>query len=141
MSEEQQPDINAPDNTEGETLGIIPMKDKALEEIPENQLQQMRAYVSAIQSVEEQVGSNVIQALQHPETTAVISFVNATRGVQHVISIPLDQALFQEVQQLVDRAQSRPRRKVPCIGFHCIRDERLKDAPVDPEGDDESSGE
>ena len=46
-----------------------------------------------------QIGSNVLTALQHPGTVAVLTVVEPGMGVDRVASIPLDAGQFQVVQQ------------------------------------------
>ncbi len=92
-------------------------------------------FVTDLKTVERQVGEHVITALQHPQTVAVISAVMpGGRTNQRVVSVALNQNLFQQVQELIAEAQqslTEPEPEIPCIGFHCVLEDRKKDQQKD----------
>ncbi|MFT5681744.1 MAG: hypothetical protein ACI8RZ_002656 [Myxococcota bacterium] len=57
--------------------------------------------VTALQSINEQIGGHVIGALQRPNTAAVISMVVPSVGPDQIISVPLEAKHFQAIQGLL----------------------------------------
>lgn len=86
--------------------------------------------VSEIKTIEQQVGEHTITALQHEGTVAVLTAVLPAGGAggQRIASVPLDQELWLEVQELLMQAGEERARDVPCIGFQCVLEQRQKDA-------------
>ncbi|UCD74398.1 MAG: hypothetical protein JSV91_11475 [Phycisphaerales bacterium] len=88
-------------------------------------------YVTDLRPIERQVGEHIIASLQHPGTVAVISAVMPGGETnQRIVSVPLNQDLFEQVQELVAEAQAardEPDQEVPCIGFHCVLEGRERD--------------
>ena len=86
--------------------------------------------VSEIKTIEQQVGEHTIAALQHEGTVAVLTAVlpSGSAGGQRIASVPLDQELWAEVQELLTKAGEDASKDVPCIGFQCVLDQRQKDA-------------
>jgi hypothetical protein len=77
-------------------------------------------FVTPLASLEHQVGTHVIGALQHPGTIAVLSTVVAGGdGSQQIVSIGLDADRFVEVQELLSASMEDQKRRVQCMGFHC----------------------
>jgi hypothetical protein len=100
-------------------------------------------FATDIKVVERQVGEHVVAALQHPGTMAVLSTVMpGVATAQRLVSIPLDAAVFQQVQELILRVQQARLEQaegdagadgaressVPCIGFKCVIDRREQEA-------------
>jgi len=87
-------------------------------------------FVTDLKTVERQIGEHVISALQHPQTVAVISAVMPGGSTnQRVVSVALNQDLFDQVQELIAQAQqalTEPEPEIPCIGFHCVLEDRRK---------------
>ena len=82
-------------------------------------------FVTPLTPIEQQVGVHVINALQHPETVAVVTTVAMGRDAQqHIISIGLDQELMEQVQELLHEAKEERTQRVPCVGFHCVLQDR-----------------
>ena len=82
---------------------------------------QLRHFVTTIKTAEAQVGENIIQALHHPETVAVLTtVVMGPDGQQRVVSAALDPEMMSEVQNVLARAQESREPEEPCIGFHCL---------------------
>ena len=83
--------------------------------------QQLQHFVTTVKSAEQQVGENIIQALQHDGTVAVLTTVVAGHdGQQHVVSAALKPELMQQVQDLLHQAQLEREGEEPCVGFHCL---------------------
>ena len=83
--------------------------------------QQLQHFVTEIKSAEQQVGENIIQALQHDDTVAVLTTVVMTPdGRQQVVSAALDPRLMTQVQQVLHEAQREREMEAPCVGFHCL---------------------
>ena len=82
-------------------------------------------FVTTLASMETQVGTHVIAALQHPETTAVITtVVLGDDGHQRIVSVGLDPETLDAVRDLLGRARKERTDRVPCVGFHCRIQER-----------------
>jgi hypothetical protein len=97
-------------------------------------------FVTTLTPVEQQVGMHVITALQHEETVAVLTTVAVGRdGAQRVISVGLDPERLAEVQEILLESQNRPKKRVPCIGFHCRLEDPEDEEPNDPERHDDAS--
>jgi hypothetical protein len=111
-----------------------PVNDEGAVTPPEGPAQ----YVTRIASIDQQVGLNVMQALKHPETVAVLTTtVLGPAGNQHVVSVPLSPGVLERVQELLHEANTEDPERIPCVGFHCyINDEDLEAAPSDDASDD-----
>ncbi len=82
---------------------------------------QLTQFVTTIKSAEHQIGENIIGALHHEDTVAVLTtVVVGNDGKQHVVSAALSPDLMEEVQGLLKRAAEERDEEVPCIGFHCL---------------------
>lgn len=92
-------------------------------------------FVTNLSSIELQIGEHVITSLRHPGTVAVISAVMPGGETnQRIVSVPLSQELFGQVQRLLAEAQAAkgpPEREVPCLGFHCVLESRGREAKKD----------
>ena len=84
-------------------------------------------FVTRLTPIEQQVGVNVIAALQHPKTAAVLSTVAmGGDGAQRIVSVGLDQELLSQIQALLVQAKEKKEEapSVPCLGFQCyIKDD------------------
>ena len=79
-----------------------------------------RQFVSAIKSIEQQVGEHVIGALQQEQTVAVLTTVTiGPDGAQRIISVGLDMEQLGQVNDLLLHATTEKTEEVPCVGFHC----------------------
>jgi hypothetical protein len=81
-------------------------------------------YVTDLASIELQVGTHVIRALAHDGAVAVLSLVQPSPGGgQRIASIPLDEGMLEQVQEIVFASNEKPEGanagEVPCVGFHC----------------------
>ncbi len=86
----------------------------------------------SIKNAEQQVGEHIIEALQYPDTVAVLTTVVMTPdGQQRVVSAALSAARMQQVQEILNAAGEERVEEEPCVGFHCLVKPRLKEA--DPE--------
>lgn len=78
-------------------------------------------FVTTILNPEEQVGQNVIQALQHDDTVAVLTTVAlGSDGKQRIISAALDPERMSQVQEILEAAEQEREEEEPCVGFHCL---------------------
>ncbi len=73
------------------------MSEQKSEQKPEGLVQM----VTALQSINEQVGGHVIGALQRPNTAAVLSMVVPGIGPDRIISVPLEPQHFRAIQGLL----------------------------------------
>ena len=89
---------------------------------------QLQHFVTTIKTAEQQVGENIIQALQHDGTVAVLtSVVVGPDGQQRVVSAALDPEMLSQVQSLLTKAQEKREEEEPCVGFHCLITPKSKD--------------
>jgi hypothetical protein len=92
-------------------------------------VRQLPHFVSPLRSIEQQVGENIMQALHHDDTVAVLTtVVMGGDGVQRIVSAALDPHLMSEVQAILASAQAERQEEVPCIGFHCLLKKRPETA-------------
>lgn len=83
--------------------------------------QQLQHFVTTIKSAEQQVGENIIEALRHEDTVAVLTtVVVGADGLQHLVSAALSPQLMSQVQALIMKAQQERVEEEPCVGFHCL---------------------
>jgi len=107
----------------GKSLEKAPME--VAEKVDERQLQH---FVTTIKTAEAQVGENIIQALQHDGTVAVLTtVVVGPDGQQRVVSAALDPKMMSQVQTLLTAAQEEREEEEPCVGFHCLVKPKQKD--------------
>ncbi len=120
MNEETRPDVEAsPSEIEAKRVGA------------EQELEQetgLTHLVSELKSIELQVGEHVIKALQNEGTVAVLTAVMPGGGGQRIASVPLDAELWMSVQELLTQSDEEQTSEVPCIGFHCVLEDRQKQA-------------
>ncbi len=116
--------MNQPPDEERSTAGR--MKDAPIdvenpvvvEKVDRERLQQ---FVTKIRTAEQQVGENIIQALKHDDTVAVLTtVVMGPDGQQCVVTAALDPKLMSQVQELLVRASKEREEEEPCVGFHCL---------------------
>ncbi len=89
---------------------------------------QIKHFVTQIKSAEHQVGEHIINALQDPETVAVLTtVVIGPEGGQHIVSAALDPEMLEEVQQMLLKAEEERREETPCVGFHCFIKRKTKE--------------
>jgi len=82
---------------------------------------QIKHFVTQIRSAEHQVGEHIINALQDPETVAVLTtVVIGPEGGQHIVSAALDPEMLEEVQKMLLKAEEERDEETPCVGFHCF---------------------
>jgi hypothetical protein len=97
----------------------------------------MPQFVTVLTPMEQQVGVHVINALQHPETVAVLTTVAVGQdGLQRIVSVGLDPAMMEQVQQLVVQAREERTKRVPCVGFHCVLEDRQREEEQQKGGDE-----
>ncbi len=90
-------------------------------------------FVSELKSIEDQVGQHVINALKHEGTVAVLTAVLPGAGTsgERIASVPLDQELWIQVQELLTTAGEEQARDVQCIGFQCVLQDRQRKAEAE----------
>lgn len=109
-----------PDDRHDETIVNAPLSKSGV---------QRPAYVTELKSLEQQVGEHIVQALRHDDAAAVLTFVQPDDdGRQRMISMPVALTTLQSFQELLAREEEPAAREVPCIGFHCVVEQREKDA-------------
>lgn len=95
--------------------------------------QKLHHVVTTIRSAEAQLGENVIRALQHTDTVAVLTtVVVGPDGRQQIISASLNPSLMNHVQQILLQAQAEREPEDPCIGFHCLVEPKQGNASESP---------
>lgn len=100
---------------------------------------QLQHFVTTIKTAEAQVGENIISALQHDGTVAVLTTVVVGQdGQQRVVSAALNPEMMSQVQKILTSAQQEREEEEPCVGFHCLVKPKSKSSPQDPatEGSD-----
>ncbi|MCZ6836921.1 MAG: hypothetical protein O7G85_14185 [Planctomycetota bacterium] len=115
---------------DGET-GKSEIEAKRVEADPDTEKESgLTHLVSELKSIEQQVGEHVITALKHEGTAAVLTAVlpSGGGGGQRIASVPLDEELWLSVQELLMQADEEKTNDVPCIGFHCVLENRQKQA-------------
>ncbi|MEE2938680.1 MAG: hypothetical protein VYA84_22075 [Planctomycetota bacterium] len=96
---------------------------------------QIANFVTTIKNAEQQVGENLIRALRHADTVAVLTTVAMTRdGQQRVVSAALNPSRLQQVQEILMVAEVVRHEVEPCVGFHCLVTPRL-DSSETPNSD------
>lgn len=91
---------------------------KVIQKVDQKQLQH---FVTEIKSAEEQVGENIIRALSHDDTVAVLTTVIAgPNGQQQVVTAALNPNLMDQVRDVLVQAEEEREPEDPCIGFHCL---------------------
>lgn len=100
---------------------------------------QLQHFVTTIKTAEQQVGENIIRALQCNGTVAVLTtVVLGPDGQQRVVSAALNPDMMQNVQEVLKRAAREREEEEPCIGFHCLvkpKREPVTDAEAETEPD------
>ena len=113
----QPPDSNDDSGQEPDR----PPKGQNLEVVERVDSQQLQHFITAIKTAEQQVGENIIQALEHDGTVAVLTtVVMGPDGQQRVVTAALKPELMQQVQDILLDAQAEREEEEPCVGFHCL---------------------
>ena len=72
--------------------------------------------------ITEQVGQNVLTALEQPDTVAVLSTLVPGLQADRIVSVPLSPQQLGEVRGLLHSlvpAEPVAEADMPCVGFHC----------------------
>lgn len=102
-----------------------------VEKVDANQLQH---FVATIKTAEQQVGENIIQALQHDGTVAVLTtVVVGSDGQQRVVTAALKPEVMAQVQMLLHSAQKERKEETQCVGFHCLLEPKEESNDVSKE--------
>jgi len=108
---------NKPDETATNELDKSDSQMEVVEKVDSNQMQH---FVTSIKTAEQQVGENIIQALQHDGTVAVLTTVVMGLDGQRIVTAALKPELMQQVQTILMNAQEEREEEEPCVGFHCL---------------------
>ena len=73
---------------------------------------------SPIIKMTDQVGQNVLSALDQPGTVAVLSTLVPGIQADRIVSVPLSPSQLHEVHALVPE-EPVAEEDMPCVGFHC----------------------
>lgn len=110
-----------------------PKKEKAANEmdiVKKVDVTQLQHFVTTIKTAEQQVGENIINALQHDGTVAVLTTVVVGQdGQQMVVSAALKPEVMTQVQKLLVSAQEEREEEEPCVGFHCLIKPKKQELP------------
>jgi hypothetical protein len=137
--QENPPEEAPPDESSHDDFVYGPGSDKAI--APPEQRDPTDAglpqFVTVLTPMEQQVGMHVINALQHPETVAVITTVAMGKdGMQRIVSVGLDPETLQQIEELVVNAREERTKRVPCIGFQCVLEDREREEEQKKGGDE-----
>lgn len=120
MNQTQPPDPLPPAEPEKQDANV---PQQIVQQVDVNQLQH---FVTTIKSAEHQVGENIIAALQHKDTVAVLTtIVWGADGQQRLVSAALKPELMTHVQELLTTASSEREDEEKCVGFHCLVKPRI----------------
>lgn len=83
-------------------------------------------FVTMLAPIELQIGQNIVTALRREDVVGVVTTVmEGEDGLQRIISIGLSAEQLGEIQRMIEGARrDAPRSRVPCLGFHCVLQER-----------------
>ena len=110
---------SASDDPSGGQKSPVKLNELQVAEKPDaNQLVQ---FVTTIKNAEQQVGENILSAMQHEGTVAVLTTAAmGPNGQQHVLSIALDANRLTQVQEILQTGVKEKEDEEPCVGFHCL---------------------
>ena len=119
-----EPDEDNPDASDTPALPVVGLP-KGSDNLPavtqDVDSDQIKHFVTQIRSAEQQVGEHIIDALQDPDTVAVLTtVVIGPEGGQHLVSAALDPETLEEVQKMLVKAEEGRHEDIPCVGFHCF---------------------
>ena len=103
-----------PDSDAEQPIGDMPVL------APHTDVEQIRHLVTPLRTLEQQVGSHVVAALQSENTVAVVTAVVNTPDGQRIISAALDPHQMARVQEMLGEAAQQRAEEMPCVGFHCF---------------------
>lgn len=120
MSKQESQKANQPSDDDAQTTNGVP-PDQNLDVVEKADTQQLQHFVSTIKTAEQQVGENIISALQHDGTVAVLTtVVMGPDGQQRVVTAALKPAMMAQVQNILAEAAVEREEEEPCVGFHCL---------------------
>ncbi|MFG0267436.1 MAG: hypothetical protein ACF8AM_20140 [Rhodopirellula sp. JB055] len=92
---------------------------------------QLTQFVTTIKNAEQQVGENIIEALKHPGSVAVLTTaVLGPDGQQRVLSMALDEQRMNQVQEILQSAVEEREDEELCYGFHCLVKPKAANEPT-----------
>ncbi len=96
--------------------------------------QERSQFITRLQTIERQVGENVLAALESESTVAVLTTVVSGIRADRVVSVPLDGNQVQDISAILAQAQidpDEPDQDGGTIGFHVVLENDGK--PADDE--------
>lgn len=118
MSEPEANPQDSPSEQQERTLSSQPNQVRVADDVDKSKIAQ---FVTTIKNAEQQVGENIIRALQHEDTVAVMTTVAMGQdGLQRVISAALSPERMNQVQEILQAAETEREIEEPCVGFHCL---------------------
>lgn len=122
------PPKESPDPAAQPVVGLPKGSDNLPAVAQEVDSDQIKHFVTQIKSAEHQVGEHIINALQDPDTVAVLTtVVIGPEGGQHIVSAALDPEMLEEVQTMLLKAEEERDEETPCVGFHCFIKRKTKE--------------
>ncbi len=122
------PGKESPDPAAQPVVGLPKGSDNLPAVTQEVDSDQIKHFVTQIRSAEHQVGEHIINALQDPDTVAVLTtVVVGPEGGQHIVSAALDPETLDEVQKMLLKAEAERSEERPCVGFHCFIKRKTKE--------------
>ena len=122
------PPKESPDPAAQPVVGLPKGSDNLPAVAQEVDSDQIKHFVTQIRSAEHQVGEHIINALQDPDTVAVLTtVVIGPEGGQHIVSAALDPEMLEEVQTMLLKAEEERDEETPCVGFHCFIKRKTKE--------------
>ncbi len=90
---------------------------------PQDQNEPRSHFITRLQTLERQVGENVLAALETEGSVAVLTTVVSGIRADRVVSVPLDSEQAKDVSAVLAEAQvdpDEPDQDEPLIGFHVV---------------------
>ena len=107
---------------------------------PESDSQERSHFTTRLQTIERQVGENVLAALEADSTVAVLTTVVSGIRADRVVSVPLSSDQVQDISAILAQAQvdpDEPDQDGGTIGFHVVLENDQE--PIDEESTDDES--
>ena len=79
------------------------------------------AYVSTLNSIQEQVGTHIMESLRTDGTVAIISTVMAGvgAGADRIVSMPVTSEQMAQIDLIINGGNEELESEQRCIGFQC----------------------
>lgn len=102
---------------------------------PDSDGQDRTHFITRLQTIERQIGENVLAALESESTVAVLTTVVSGIRADRVVSVPLSSDQVQDISGILAQAQvdpDEPEQDGGTIGFHVVLENE-----VEPEDDEQ----